>query len=166
MTTCARRRGLIITMLNTLELRVPPPLLTAVAALMMWAGARNALPWYRPAWVRPASIGAALIGIGLILLAIRTLQRARTTISPTRPDRTKDLVTTGVFALSRNPIYLGGLFVLLGFGLHLWQPQALVAVPLWAAWIHRFQILPEERVLRPMFGDAFAAYTARTRRWI
>lgn len=153
-------------MLQWLELRVPPPLLTAVAAVMMWLGAREALPWYRPAWVRPLTVAVALTGLTIVMLALLALRRARTTVSPTRPDRTRALVTSGIFRVSRNPIYFGALLILTALGLQLWQPQALVAVPLWAAWIHRFQILPEERVLRGRFGAAFDDYCRAARRWI
>jgi protein-S-isoprenylcysteine O-methyltransferase Ste14 len=153
-------------MLDSLELRVPPPLLSAIAALMMWLGSRSAVPFWRPDWLRGVTIATGVAGLVIIALAILSLRRASTTVSPTRPDRSRALVRTGVFRLSRNPIYLGALLVLLAFGLHLWQPQALVAVPLWAAWVHRFQILPEERHLRATFAEEFASYCAITRRWL
>jgi protein-S-isoprenylcysteine O-methyltransferase Ste14 len=153
-------------MLAALELRVPPPLLTLLTAIMMWLGARNSPPMFKPGWVRPTSLVLAAGGLLLIVTTIATLRRARTTVSPTRPDRTKALVTDGVFRLSRNPIYLGGALILAAFALTLWQPQSFVAVPVWGAWIQRFQITPEERMLRAQFGQAFNDYTQRVRRWV
>jgi protein-S-isoprenylcysteine O-methyltransferase Ste14 len=153
-------------MLERLELRVPPPLLSLLTALMMWLGARNSLPYFQPSWIRPAAIALGVLGIAIDLWAIRTMRRARTTVNPMHPAKASALVTTGIFAVSRNPIYLGSLLVLTAFALHLWQPQAFVAVPVWAAWIQRFQIVPEERALRAAFGESFSAYCTATRRWI
>ena len=153
-------------MLAFLELRVPPPILTLLTALVMWAGARNFPPYDRPDWLYAATLGVAVTGVLLIPSGIVSLRLARTTISPTRPDRSKSLVVSGIFRLTRNPIYLGSLVLLTAWAMHLWQPQSFVALPVFAAWMHRFQILPEERALRAKFGDEFEAYARSTRRWL
>lgn len=76
------------------------------------------------------------------------------------------LITTGIFRLSRNPIYLADLLILAGFSLIWGKPLGLVLVPV-LAWIlfARF-IQGEEARLRAMFGAEFEAYAARTRRWL
>lgn len=153
-------------MLAFLELRVPPPILTLLTALVMWAGARNFPQYGRPGWLQAATLGVAITGALLIPSGIISLRLARTTVSPTRPDRSKALVISGIFRLTRNPIYLGALILLTAWAMHLWQPQSFVALPVFAAWMHRFQILPEERALRAKFGDEFEAYARGTRRWL
>lgn len=153
-------------MLTALELRIPPPLLAAITALVMWIGARDNVPYPRPPWLTAFASGIGIAALIIIVATILTLRRANTTVSPTRPDASRTLVQTGVFSVSRNPIYMASALLLLAFALHLWQPQSFVAIPVFAAWIHRFQIIPEERVLRAKFGETFERYAASTRRWI
>ena len=153
-------------MLAFLELRVPPPILTLITAFVMWAGAHNFPPYHRPDWLDAATLGVALVGALLIPSGIISLRLAHTTISPTRPDRSSSLVIAGIFRLTRNPIYLGSLVLLTAWAMKLWQPQSFVALPVFAAWMHYLQILPEERVLRAKFGAEFDAYMRSTRRWL
>ena len=164
--TAADRHTHTVDMLASLELRIPPPLLSLIAAIVMWIGARDTVPNPRPPWITPIALGIGISALLIIAAAILTLRRAGTTVSPTRPDTSRALVQTGVFSVTRNPIYLAATLLLLAFACHLWQPQSFVAIPVFAAWIHRFQIIPEERVLRATFGEAFEQYTASTRRWI
>ena len=103
-------------------------------------------------------------GVVLMLLALMEMRRQRTTVVPHMEADT--LVTGGVFARSRNPIYLGDALVLAGFVLFWGAWPSVVLVPLFM-WVvaDRF-ILPEEARLRARFGQAFEAWAARTRRWI
>ncbi len=153
-------------MLAALELRVPPPVLVAVTALVMCGGAYDAAPLARPGWLQSATIGVAVTGALIAAAGIVGLRAARTTVSPTRPDASRALVRRGIFRLTRNPIYLGALLVLTAWAMQLWQPQSFVALPVFAGWIHRFQILPEERALRAKFGAGYEEYTRATRRWL
>jgi protein-S-isoprenylcysteine O-methyltransferase Ste14 len=153
-------------MLTFFELRVPPPVLALVTALVMWAGAHDAAPLSRPGWLPAATLGVLVTGALVAGAGIIGLRTARTTVSPTRPSSTSALVRRGIYRVTRNPIYLGALLVLTALAMYFWQPQSFVALPVFAGWIHRFQILPEERVLRDKFGDAFEDYVRETRRWI
>ena len=63
-------------------------------------------------------------------------------------------------------MYLGMALLLAAWALHLAQTAAWTGVAVFAAWITRFQIIPEERILTGKFGDAYRAYCRRTRRWI
>ena len=102
------------------------------------------------------------IDVGSVL----TFRRARTTVNPLRPANASALVTTGPFALSRNPMYVGMATLLAGWAAWLGTPWALTGLVAFVAWITRFQILPEERVLAQRFGAAFDAYRGRVRRWL
>jgi protein-S-isoprenylcysteine O-methyltransferase Ste14 len=153
-------------MLTSLELRLPPPVLALLTALVMWIGAHDNAPFPRPVWLTPLVAGIGAVAGVILALAVTSLLQARTTLSPIRPGQARALVRTGIYGVTRNPIYLADALALLAYAFHLWQPQSFVAVPVFAAWIHRFQILPEERALRATFGEDFDQYTAATRRWL
>ena len=102
----------------------------------------------------------------MALAAFVTMSRARTTINPFSPMRAAHLVTGGPFRFSRNPLYLSLLLLLVAYALRLDAWQVWLAPAVFAAYVTWFQIIPEERVLRRKFGDAFVRYCARTRRWI
>lgn len=117
-----------------------------------------------------SGLAAALIasGAGLLLAVtgVMAFRRHQTTINPHTLDRASALVTGGIYRLTRNPMYLGMLLVLIGAIFLSRDVLALLAVPGFIVTLNRLQILPEERALRARFGAAFDAYCARTRRWI
>ena len=82
------------------------------------------------------------------------------------PQKASALVTSGVYRITRNPMYLGMLLVLAGWAVWLGNAAALIGLPLFVGVLNLLQIAPEERVLRGRFGDAFTRYAARVRRWI
>ena len=90
----------------------------------------------------------------------------RTTVNPLRPEKASSLVTSGIFRLTRNPMYLG--LALIVAAAAAWYGNLLggFVVPMFVLYINRFQIVPEERALAAKFGTAFDAYRSRTRRWI
>lgn len=153
------------------EHKIPPPVIDLAVGLLMWALAR-AVPaaqlWPQGAW--PFGVGAALgiaLAGGLIALAgAWQFRRARTTINPLSPAKTSALVTGGVYRVTRNPMYLGMLLVLIGWGVWLGNAAAWLALPLSVLLLNTLQIKPEERLLRQRFGDAYARYAARVRRWL
>lgn len=106
----------------------------------------------------------AAAGLGLDLAAMLAMHRARTNILPHRAaDR---LVTGGVFAISRNPIYLGNTVLLIGAALALPSLWMAAGALLAAALVDRLAIRREERHLAARFGQAFADYAGRVPRWI
>jgi protein-S-isoprenylcysteine O-methyltransferase Ste14 len=154
-----------------LEHRIPPPVIDAACAALMWwlAGLLpQAQCWPRGdgTLVRAGVITLALTG-GLIALAgVYQFFRARTTVNPLAPARASHLVTSGIYAHTRNPMYLGMLLVLTGWGVWLGNAAAWLALPLSVIMLNVLQIRPEERILRQRFGDEFDRYAARVRRWI
>lgn len=150
-----------------LEHRIPPPVIDATFALAMWATARL-LPGLSADWPGriPLSVALALAGVLVSLAGVLAFRRHHTTVNPLKPQAASALVSTGVHAFSRNPMYLGMLIVLVAWGLYLSNLAAALLVPLFVPCLNRLQIVPEERVLRAKFGAAFDAYAARVRRWI
>ncbi|MCY1553776.1 Phospholipid methyltransferase [compost metagenome] len=107
-----------------------------------------------------------LAGAFVALFGVASFRRAKTTVNPTTPGAASALVDSGIYRYSRNPMYLGLLLVLAGWGLWLAHALALLGLPAFVVYMNRFQIAPEERALTAVFGDAFAAYRQKVRRWI
>ncbi len=110
--------------------------------------------------------GVALIvsGLTFVVLARRELAQRRQPTGPGRP--TSQLVTTGVFSVSRNPLYLGGAGVLAGIALALDLPWPLVLLVPAIIACHYILIAPEERYLAGRFGSEYAGYAASVHRWL
>jgi len=149
------------------KLRVPPVALFVVVALLMWAVAS-----WLPSW-QIALPGRTLVAVLLLLAAgaigiagVRAFQRARTTVNPLRPEKASALVTSGIYRRTRNPMYVALAIALLGWAIWLGHPLALLGVAAFVAWINRFQIAPEERALRALFGTEFERYCSEVRRWL
>lgn len=145
---------------------IPPPLVAAAVAASMW-GVDALLPVARllppgRTWFAGALLAA---GLWLMLAAVWRLGRAGTTVDPFRPERASCLVTDGVFARSRNPVYLGDVLLLAAWAVWLGNLVALPLPALFVAWMERWQIPAEEAALRARFGPRYAAYRARVRRW-
>lgn len=153
--------------MNALELKIHPPVVAAAVALVMWVLSRAfplpALPGGFQGW--PAVAGA-LTGITIALAAIVSFRRARTTVDPRRPEETSAVVSSGIYRITRNPMYLGVLLVLLAWALRLGSAAALLGPPAFLLYIDRFQIRPEERLLTQRFGSLYTEYRAKVRRWI
>ena len=153
--------------MTSLELRVPPLAVLLIAGLLMgltalWA---PALAW--PTQIRiGAGAGILTLGILIAVSGVVAFRRARTTVNPLRPDGASSLVASGIYRYTRNPMYLGMLLVLIGWAVYLARPWALLVLPVFVAYMNRFQIEPEERVLERIFGAEFEAYRRRVRRWL
>ena len=151
--------------MRALEHAIPPPLVGALVAALMWKAASwpPALPI--PTGLRLALVGVlAAAGVAFDLLGFFEFRRSRTTINPLRPHKASALVTRGVYRLSRNPMYVGIVLVLAAWATYLAGLWAFLGPALFAVYVTRFQIVPEERVMRERFPE-FEAYAARVRRW-
>lgn len=152
--------------MSRLELKIPPPLVGLLHASLMY-GIDRIYPqqWLAPPLALAGGLLLALGGIAIDLISVWQFRRARTTINPLKPQSSSALVTQGIFGFSRNPMYLGMLTILCGWALYLGNLLALPCLPLFVAYLTRFQIMPEERVLTRLFGPAFVDYCQRVRRW-
>jgi protein-S-isoprenylcysteine O-methyltransferase Ste14 len=115
---------------------------------------------------RPGRIaGTVLIVGGLFIFtaALRQFRRHRTTVMPR--ETPVAMIDSGIYRLSRNPIYLADALFLAGAALW-WDAASLLLVPLFVWIITRRFILGEESGLRAVFGAAFDRYAAQTRRWL
>jgi protein-S-isoprenylcysteine O-methyltransferase Ste14 len=153
--------------MHGLELKVPPPVVAALVAMLMWlaAWAVPALRFEMPG--RRVIAGCvALAGVAVSIAGVMSFRRARTTVNPLKPESASSLVVSGVYRISRNPMYVGMLLVLLAWAVWLANVMALVIAPGFLLYMNRFQIGPEENALAKMFGEEYAAYRSRVRRWL
>lgn len=150
-----------------LELKVPPPVVTLVLALLMWLTPAVIGPAEMPDWARVlCAVVLLCAGLGIGIAGLAAFRRARTTVSPIKASQASSLVIGSVYRYTRNPMYVGFLLNLLAWTVFLANPLAILWVAVYMLYITRFQIIPEERVLASLFGAEYEAYKGRVRRWI
>ena len=111
-------------------------------------------------------LGVAFVLTGLVLVVLARRQFVQHQ-QPTDPGRsTSQLITTGVFSISRNPLYLGGICIVLGVALALNLPWLLLFLLPALIACHYILVVPEERYLARTFGEQYRAYAAAVHRWI
>ena len=142
-----------------------PPVWLAVFVALVWVQARR-LPFGPDGGALTDLLGGVLVGAGFLLMAMAVvaMRQAATTVMPHQTPQA--LVTTGIFARTRNPIYLGDVCVLVGLALFWGAWSVLLLAPLFAWVITDRFILDEEARLRDSFPDQADAYFLRVRRWI
>jgi len=145
--------------------RIHPPLVALfciVVALIL--GKFVPIPLATPQIVR--NIGFALTCIGFLLGvgAFIEFRKTRTTLDP--HGSTKNLVMNGVYRFTRNPIYLGFLFMVIGFPLNYGYYWGIVIAPFFVITINRLVIEKEEAYLQKKFKEQYTDYQSRVRRWL
>ena len=150
-----------------LELRIPPLLVWLIVAGAMLGVARSA-PRLSVALPGRAALALVLVALGLGVTAagVIAFRKQRTTVNPLTPHASTAVVSSGVYRVSRNPMYLGILLALAGWAVYLSHAGAALLVPAFVAYMTEYQIKPEERALLAKFGSEFAQYMLRVRRWL
>ena len=153
--------------MKALELKVPPVILTLLFGAAMWAVSRVLPSGYFAFPGKVLLFAVVLIaGIVIALMGVLAFRRAGTTVDPRTPHKTNSLVVNGVYRHTRNPMYVGFLMILAAWWLYLGSVFAALLLPLYVLYMNRFQIKPEERNMRDLFGDQFNHYVERVRRWL
>ncbi|MBI5920648.1 MAG: isoprenylcysteine carboxylmethyltransferase family protein [Betaproteobacteria bacterium] len=150
-----------------LELKIPPPVVATLIGFAMW-GISLVTPLIElPAPIRIAvAIAIAVVGGTFDLAGIIAFRRVRTTIHPMRPHNTSAFVNYGIYKVTRNPMYLGLVFILVAWAVFLSSAWSLLGPLAFVLYIGRFQITPEERFLLAKFGTAYSDYKAKVPRWL
>jgi protein-S-isoprenylcysteine O-methyltransferase Ste14 len=154
-------------MIQTLELKIPPPVVALVVAAAMWD-----IAWVVPfatvaiPFAKGMAIAITVVGFGVAISGALAFRRAKTTLDPRKPGMTSVLVTSGIYTATRNPMYLGLSLLLVAWAVVTTSLLAFLGPLAFVAYITRFQILPEERSLARIFGTAYSTYRARVRRWL
>jgi len=138
-----------------------------LAATLMW-GVDRWVPltrWINSPWNRFGGLVAA-VGVAIAVAALARFRDAGTTVDPMNPSKASQLVTGGVFRISRNPMYLGLTLLLVGWAIWLGNASPWLIPPLFVTLITAVQIIPEERALRQRFGEQYVSYQRSVARWI
>ncbi|CED71182.1 membrane protein, ICMT family [Aliivibrio wodanis] len=154
-------------MLSKLELRIPPPLVMLLFMVTVF-GFDKIMPFtlfYLP-WLTYASvISSVTLGGVIALWGVKEFKDAKTTVNPLKPESSSSLVSSGIYQYTRNPMYLGLLLILLSAVIYSQHPLGLVSALGFVAYMNRFQIEPEEKMLVKLFGDEFVDYSNQVKRW-
>lgn len=150
-----------------MKLKVPPAVVAVFHIGLMWLTSSIIAIGYIPLpgadWVAAALLFAGgLFGVA----GLYEFYRHRTSIDPHKPTKTTSLVTSGIYQLSRNPMYVALFFLLIAYATVLQNIVNLFILPLFIWYMNRFQIIPEEEAMEEKFGEAYRDYKAEVRRWL
>lgn len=154
-------------MLSKLELRIPPPLVMLLFMVTVF-GFDKIMPFtlfYLPWLTYALVIGLITLGGVVALWGVKEFKDAKTTVNPLKPESSSSLVSSGIYQYTRNPMYLGLLMILLSAVIYSQHPLGLVSALGFVAYMNRFQIEPEEKMLIKLFGDEFVDYSNQVKRW-
>lgn len=153
--------------MSSLELKVPPVVVSIVFIIVM-----SLLAQYLPLGLVlfPAQSWLAMVlliaGVGVAIAGVLAFNRAQTTVDPTKPNKASAIVDSGIYAYTRNPMYLGMALVLAGYAVDLSAISSYLSLILFLLYMTRMQIVPEERVLTEKFGQSYQDYQSKVRRWL
>jgi protein-S-isoprenylcysteine O-methyltransferase Ste14 len=148
-----------------LETRVPPPVVLLLVGALAF-GMAKLFPDLSFPFTVAGALALVCVGLALNVIPKFAFRHAGTTVNPLHPAKASQLVTSGAYRFTRNPMYLGHTLILLGWGLYLGSLAAIATVPVLVLYLSRFQIRPEERHLLARFPDAYAAFCRQVPRWL
>lgn len=105
-----------------------------------------------------------VVGVIINLVADKSFKEHATTVKPL--EDSKSLITTGVFGFTRNPMYLGFVFILLGIAILLGSLAPFLVVIAFAIFIDTVFIRYEEKKMERTFGQTWLEYRKKVRRWV
>ncbi|MDV6250841.1 isoprenylcysteine carboxylmethyltransferase family protein [Vibrio sp. EA2] len=153
--------------MRKLELRVPPvAVFLLVILLMYW------LKGLTPDFMITVPFVEFVVAIltllsGVIGIAgVYEFRKEKTTVNPVKPEAATSVVSTGVFAYTRNPMYVALLLLIIALGLWWQHLSVILCGALFISYMNRYQIKPEEHVLERLFGEDYLKYKNRVRRWL
>lgn len=153
--------------MNGLKLKIPPALLFLLCVVLMWLTDRGLsfepLVLKTPDWLYSVFLS---IGGLIILLGIIEFRRKSTTVNPHKPQDTTAFVKSGVYRITRNPMYLGMALILCAAVVRLENMLTMLFIPIFIWYMNEFQIKPEEQVMEQKFGEEFLGYKKKVRRWV
>ncbi len=142
----------------------PPRYFLLAILLMLGLDFLPAAPLLSAPWYWAIGVLLFLVGTGCTGQGARLFSQAGTNIVPFSESTT--LVTHGLYAYTRNPMYLGMVIALAGIAFFLNERWPWLVIPAFAALIQWRFIHHEEQLMENTFGDAYLAYKSRVRRWL
>jgi len=149
------------------KVRFPPPLVYVATIVVAELLDRFVTSLSIPLALAPrAALAAAIFIAGVGLGAVAQTWFRRTGQSPVPWKPSSELLMRGIYARTRNPMYVGMTLMQLGIGIALGKAWIVIAAPLALAIVHVIAVLPEEAYLEHKFGDSYARYKATVRRYL
>ena len=145
--------------------KIPPPIVTLFFGLCIFFS-KSYFPDFNYQILNVLSLISILFGITILFLAVRLFNKQNTTVNPIKIEKASSLVVAGIFQYSRNPMYLGMLFVLIGLSFKFNLIGGIIFTLLFMLSITAFQIKPEEQTMDKLFGDEFKEYKKKVRMWL
>lgn len=142
----------------------PPVVALMFIVIAYFLGRFVPLPFSAPAILRYVSLALTFVGFLLGVGAFLEFRKANTTLDP--HGSAKQLVTSGIYRFTRNPIYLGFLLIVIGLPLNSGLYWGIVLAPFYVFMMNRLIIQHEEAYLGRKFGKSYSSYTSRVRRWL
>ena len=145
--------------------KIPPPIVTLFFGLCIYFS-RPYFPEFSNSVLNLLSIISFVVGIFVFAAAVSSFKKQKTTVNPISIENASSLVVSGIFKYSRNPMYLGMSFVLLGLAFKFNVIGGLLFTGIFMLFITIFQIKPEEVAMEKLFGQEWKDYTKNVRRWL
>jgi len=147
-----------------LKTKIPPPLITLICILIIYFFEKEFI--FFEDWNIYISGFFLLWGLIVIAFAVFKFAKTKTTVDPTKPSKTSSLVISGIYRITRNPMYLGMLFLIISFTFYKLSLAGAIVIPSFIFYINKYQIEPEEYEMRKKFGENFEDYCKKVDRWI
>ena len=148
-----------------METKIPPPIVTLIFGFAIYLS-RKIFPEIEIQYSSFFGIFLLLLGFFILISAVKLFRNDKTTVNPLSPEQATKLVTNGIFKLSRNPMYLGMAVILASVAVFFNIIGGIISMALFCLYITKFQIIPEEKVMKELFAQDFEQYMQATRRWI
>lgn len=145
--------------------KIPPPIVTLFFGLCIYLS-RSYFPELSFSILNSLSTISFVLGITVFATAVSSFKRQNTTVNPISIEKASSLVVNGVFKYSRNPMYLGMLFILLGLTFKFNLIGGLLFTSIFMIFISIFQIKPEEAAMEKLFDQEWKDYIKNVRRWL
>ena len=151
--------------MSKFETKIPPPIVALISGLIISSSSAFITPFGFLGHKFFAMI-LLILCFTLLITSIKKFNHEETTINPLKPEQASKLLTTGTYAFSRNPMYLGLTGILIGIFLFLGSWFGIVIIPIFVIYITKYQIKPEEYAMNKKFGGQYQSYCNKVRRWI
>ena len=149
--------------------RFPPPLVFIAALVIGFVFHRWLWPLavgqVLPFWL-PIGFGVLLILFGFSMILMGSSLFKKTGQEPEPWTTTPEIITTGIYRYSRNPMYVGMAFIQAGIGVAAGILWIIILLPAAIGVVYLIAVRPEEAYLEKKFGQPFQAYQRSTRRWL
>ncbi|MDU0355405.1 isoprenylcysteine carboxylmethyltransferase family protein [Paraglaciecola aquimarina] len=152
--------------MDKLKLKVPPVAVFVVLVSLVFLLKHTGIAFIVP--MNDHFTPTVLIAVGCVfgILGVWEFRKQNTTVNPHTPNKASSLVTSGIYRVSRNPMYFGLLLILIAVILRLENVLGFIAIPLFILYMNHFQIKPEEQIVESIFNDEYREYKNKVRRWI